>query len=274
MSDVTDAENRFAHLRAVGLNKIEFAAALRKRVDRKYLLGDQSVADLVSSLPKSTRVLEVDGSRSLRYQTVYFDTPDRDIYLASARGRPQRFKVRTRTYLDSRTSFLEVKMRDRTGLTVKHRTPCPYDLTHTLTTSGQAFLTEFESVAPIVERLEPSLVVTYRRTTLLEPETMSRLTIDTAVEASTPRGGFVEVGDEVLVETKTTLPPTAADRLLWSRHYRPTTFSKYCTLLAAIEPRLPANKWSRTLRRHLGWRPEAGTRQGEDVESGVAVPQH
>lgn len=273
MVDVTGAESRFAHLRPVGLSQIEFAAALRRRVDRKYLLTDQSVADLVSSLDESTRVLEVDGSRSLRYQTVYFDTPDRDLYLASARSRPQRFKVRTRSYLDSGIAFIEVKMRDRTGFTVKHRLRCSCELSDTLTTPGRVFLSHIGSVAPFVERLEPALTVTYRRTTLLEPETMSRITIDTAVQASTPSGGLVEVGRNVLVETKTTLPPTDVDRRLWSRHHRPTAFSKYCTLLAAIDPRLPANKWSRTLRRHFGWRRDSDAMGRRAVESGMAVPQ-
>lgn len=261
-----------AELPAVHLDDVEILAALDRRVDHKYLIPEHSVKDLVAALDRSTRVLEIDGSRCLRYQTVYFDTSDLDLHLASARGRPQRFKVRTRTYVDSGTSFLEVKVRDRTGLTIKHRTPWEGDPGDILTAAGRAFLAGFEPVLPIIEALEPVLTVTYRRSTLLEP-TASRVTIDTAVEASSPSGGFVEVDEFALVETKTLVPPTAVDRHLWSRHQRPTAFSKYCTLLAAIDTRVPANKWSRTLKR-LSAPPADTPERPQPIGSVASAPRH
>jgi hypothetical protein len=46
-------------------------------------------------------VLEIDGARSFAYDSTYFDTPDLDAYLLAATRRRRRFKVRTRTYVDS-----------------------------------------------------------------------------------------------------------------------------------------------------------------------------
>ena len=65
--------------------------------------------------------------------------------------------------------------------------------------------------------------------------------------------------DIAVVETKTCGAPCAADQLLWRDGHRPTVMSKYCTGLAALVPELPANKWHRTLQRHLRRTPHALT---------------
>ena len=57
--------------------------------------------------------------------------------------------------------------------------------------------------------------------------------------------------DLVVVETKSAGSASAMDRLLWSHGVRPTRISKYATGLAALDPDLPHNRWSRTLRRHF-----------------------
>ena len=54
----------------------------------------------------------------------------------------------------------------------------------------------------------------------------------------------------MVVETKSAAA-SPMDRLLWSRGVRPTRISKYATGLAALDPALPHNRWSRTLRRHF-----------------------
>ena len=45
-----------------------------KKTDRKYLVDPATVVELVASLDKGWRVLEIDGGRLLPYDKVYFDT--------------------------------------------------------------------------------------------------------------------------------------------------------------------------------------------------------
>ena len=108
-------------LEPISLNHLEATASLLTRRDRKYLVPLVSVEEMLSRT--EMQVLEIDGSRIFRYESVYFDTPDLVSYRDAAHKRRRRFKVRTRSYLDSGICSLEVKTRERRGLTEKHRLP-------------------------------------------------------------------------------------------------------------------------------------------------------
>ena len=79
----------------------------------------------------------------------------------------------------------------------------------------------------------------------------TRLTCDSGLVCSREDGTSVSLPDELLLETKSSGPPTTTDRFLWGAGHRPTSVSKYCLALAALDPTLPANKWHRTLRRYF-----------------------
>ena len=240
-------------LPSISLTELEGVAPLLTRKDRKYLVP-MSVARLLVS-QTGLRVLEIDGRRTFRYESVYFDTPDRISYLAAAHKRRRRFKVRTRSYLDSGLCSLEVKTRERRGLTEKHRLPYTVAQRGELDSAALQFIDGFDAIAPHSGRLEPALTTRYERTTLLEISSMSRITIDTSLQCETPAGSSVSQSKMAVIETKTAGPPSATDHFLWSLHERPVQISKYCTGLAALTPGLPANKWNRVLRQHFDWTP-------------------
>jgi len=250
-------------LASISLADLNDEASLLTRKDRKYLVSLE-VARLLTA-KDDLLVLEIDGRRSFRYESVYFDTPDRVSYLAAAHKRRRRFKVRTRSYLDSGVCSLEVKTRERRGLTEKHRLPYAIEQRSSLDGRALEFIEGFERIAPVSRRLEPTLTTRYERSTLLERNSMSRITIDTHVEFEAADGSDLSLPDMAVVETKTSGPPCAIDHFLWSLHRRPTKISKYCTGLAALTPGLPANKWNRVLRAHFGWTPEhTGTFLADD----------
>src|SRR4029079_15276715 len=93
------------------------------RVDRKYVVPEDLAQELLATFDAEVRVLEVDGSRRFAYDSVYFDTAQLDSYLLAAHGRRRRYKIRTRTYVDSALSFLEVKTEGAREATVKERIP-------------------------------------------------------------------------------------------------------------------------------------------------------
>jgi hypothetical protein len=237
------------HLPGVELAELDAVAALLTRRDRKYLVPLADAARALATLER-VRVLDIGGRRGFRYQSVYFDTPERTSYLAAARRRPRRFKVRTRTYVDSGLRLLEVKTRDRRGLTVKRRIQHAAATAAQLDGDGLAFVAGIGEVGgeAVARALRPTLTTAYTRTTLLLPGG-ARLTVDTGLRAWDVAGDEVWLPGLAIVETKGGGAPSDADRVLWAAGHRPLRISKFCTSLAALEPELPSNRWTRALAR-------------------------
>ena len=245
--------NALAGLAPVGLAELVERAALQTRVDRKYLVPVGALPHLLERLTSCARVLDIDGERSFRYESVYFDTPLLTSYHCAAHRRRRRFKVRTRSYLDSDQCWLEVKISGARGSVTKHRLPYlreDHDTVH----PGRGFVDEAlarESFGPNADSaLDPVLVTEYRRTTLLLPDTASRVTVDTGLVWRDAVSALRLPGLAV-VETKSTSAATPVDRMLWQAGVRPARISKYATGLAALRLDLPDGPWRRTLRRHF-----------------------
>jgi len=236
---------------AVSLEQLVAAASLQTRTDRKYLLDPTTFEALLGSMEDRAAVLDMGGQRAFGYESVYFDTPDLVAYRAAAHSRRRRFKVRTRTYLDSGECVLEVKTEGGRGETVKERRA--YELAHRaeLTADAEAFVRQRVGAQVGDAVLAPVLTTTYARSTLLDRVAGARMTCDIGLVCAGPDGDSVVLDDSVLVETKSAGAPSAADRWLWAAGVRPVTISKYCVGLACLHPELPANKWHRTLRRYV-----------------------
>lgn len=250
-----------ADLAPVTLDELNEAAALQTRRDRKYVLTPDELDDLLVALPPA-RVLEIDGSRSFAYDSTYFDTPELDAYRLAATRRRRRFKVRTRTYVDTGSCFVEVKTRAGRGTTVKERQPHDdaghLGLARTFVSARLA-----DAGAPSAPVLTPTLRSRYHRTTLLLDD--ARVTLDTGLvwdllgpvgpgaHAAPVVRRSAAIGDLVVVETKTAAGsgPSSVDRLLWRAGHRPDRISKYATGLAVLEPGLPDMPWRRLVRRRL-----------------------
>ncbi len=248
------------------LEELDIRAGLQTRFERKYLLPVDQLAALLDRMVDQAHVLEIGGHRSFGYLSVYFDSPELMCYRAAAQRRGRRFKIRTRTYVDSNLCFLEVKTKSRNGETIKLRNPhSPSDYEH-FSTGGKDYVLQVlgerelgHRVAlsrALLDRFEPSLGTSYVRTTFLLPGDDSRATIDTGLELELPTGQHTSLTRYAVVETKTAGRPSLVDRSLWASGHRPLKVSKYALGLASMRPDLPAAKWNRTLRRHFDWEPE------------------
>ncbi|GIE95274.1 polyphosphate polymerase domain-containing protein [Paractinoplanes rishiriensis] len=260
-----------AHLPAVGLAELEERAALQSRVDRKYVLPVEDAGELLATLAPTSRVLDIEGCRHFTYESIYFDTPELISYRRTAHRHRRRFKIRTRTYVDSGLCVLEVKVPGPRGSTVKYRVPYEHGERDSVD-GGTAFVDEILTRHGLGRRppLRPTLTTAYLRCTLLLPQSDSRVTVDTDLSwtalsspalsspalsspaPSSPTGAaHLRIPGTAVVETKTGSAASVADRLLWSRGHRPVAISKYATGLAALRGDLPAAPWRRLLRRHF-----------------------
>lgn len=227
-------------------------AGLMTRLDRKYLLPIAALDSLVGQLDPRTRVLEIEHERTFRYRSMYFDTPDLKSYHTAAQPRRRRFKVRTRSYVDTGGAFVEVKLRGPRGVTAKSRREIAADDVNQLTPAARcdvAGMLEAGSIdAEIAWQLQPTVTSTYERTTLLAHEGYARATIDTELAWHDRSGGRLRLPEMAIVETKSSLQPSEIDRRLWRMGYRPQSMSKYGTGMAALHPYLPSNRWTRLVR--------------------------
>lgn len=238
----------FESLRSVELDELNTTAALQTRVDRKYLVTPGQLHALIERVGGEVRVLDMGGLRRFGYESLYFDTPGFDSYRGAAHRRPNRFKVRTRRYLDAPGCWVEVKLRDRRGRTIKHRQAHQDQRFGELTPAARSFVAGFAPIRHQADRLEPVLATRYDRVTVLADG--NRVTIDLGVSCVAP-AGRVSLGDDVVVETKNAAGPGLVDRALWDLHVRPTRVSKFCVGAAALYPGLPANRWHRVLQRSV-----------------------
>lgn len=246
-----------SHLSPISLDELVNQAAMMCRVDRKYVLTREEVNPLLFALDPHTRVLNIDGKAPQPYQSTYFDTPEMRSFNQAVHKRRRKFKIRTRTYVASQMAFLEVKATGARGVTVKERIPYDFEaamhahlldevrpwLEEQLTKAGQP--------AGTGDSLQPIMWGSYNRTTLLMADGTGRATFDTELDWQNAHGAYISEPDMVIFETKSGSRPSELDRLLWSHGHRPAKISKFGTGMAALDPRLPHNRWNRVLKRHF-----------------------
>lgn len=236
----------------ISLDEVMAQAALQTRVDRKFLLTPQQFASFADRLGQRFSVLDIDGRRVFGYESTYFDTPDFEQYRAHRQGRRRRYKVRSRSYMDTGLSMFEVKTKGVRGATVKHRMRQPRHVASHLTPSTAAFLAEVleREYAQPVPDLQPVLESAYRRATFVDPVGAERVTADVELRYGT--GNRQVLGPElIVVETKTAHGRGRCDQALAELGLREVSMSKYCIGVALLNPQLPANRWARLLRQHF-----------------------
>jgi hypothetical protein len=185
---------------------------------------------------------------------VYFDTECLMLYRHHVQNRRKRYKVRTRSYLDTGDAMLEVKLEGWRGQTMKERLLYDSNCRRELTPEGRAFVDHVvaEAYGAAVPPVDPVLTTAYRRATLVDVQCGSRLTIDVDLTWS-GSGRAHRAGHLALLESKNPSGRGPVDAMLGSMAVRPVSLSKYCLGVALLHPDTAANPWSLLLRREFGW---------------------
>lgn len=249
-----------ATLPGTTLDAVVTSAALQTRTDRKYLVPLERVEGFVGQLASSFHVLEISGRRAFGYESVYFDTADMSLYRQHLQGRRRRYKVRSRSYLDSGDTMFEVKLKGARGQTIKSRLPYAFADRARITGEGRAFLEGLVAAeyGLQVPGLSACVTIEYMRTTLADLTGCARVTcdVDLVCTGSAETSGQPSIPAQyVLVETKSHGQTSPADLALRRLGIRPVSVSKYCVAVALLHDDMPANPWHRLLRRHFGYRP-------------------
>jgi hypothetical protein len=219
---------------------------LQDRIDTKFLVSVLDVPSVLEALAGDYRVLEINGVRLHGYQTLYFDTPDFALYRAQHSGRPDRYKVRSRRYVETRQSFLEVKHKDHRSRTIKNRVATGTMLTD-LDDEAAAFV---RGHLPFDCRLEPKLWNRFSRITLAHVFEPERLTFDLDLSFGSERLTAHFPGVVVAELKQDTLNRGSAFlREVRRRGIHATGFSKYCIGAAVLNDSLKHNRFKPELLR-------------------------
>lgn len=151
---------------------------LMNRVDTKYLVDERRCMELLELAADQYYVQIIDDCRACRYATLYYDTPQWDMYHLHHNRRLTRQKIRTRTYVETGVTYLEIKSKSNKGRTHKRRMALDRSLFAAAATDTAAadFLRREARYAP--ETLSPSLATRFVRVTLVNHAMTERLTID------------------------------------------------------------------------------------------------
>ncbi|XSG77003.1 polyphosphate polymerase domain-containing protein [Herpetosiphon llansteffanensis] len=238
-------EPHLADFTPISLQQMD-SVALLNRTDSKYVCAIQQLTAILPALVADYRVLEIAGRRMHRYHTRYFDTADFALYRRHHAGGRNRYKVRSRTYLDTQHYFLEVKHKINKYRTIKHRLATPIGL-ETLTPASKAFV---QQLVPFdVGLLQPTLTNDFSRITLVNIAEQERVTLDLGIRFQADLHS-VELTGVVIAEVKQAGINRSSPFIqgIRGQHLHTIGMSKYCSGAALLYPELPRNSFKPTLR--------------------------
>ena len=225
---------------------------LLNRIDTKYLTDEATLARVLNDAEKEGyRALEVDGTKISPYNSVYFDTAELRMFQDHHNRHLTRQKVRTRVYVNSQETFLEIKRKRNTGRTKKKRTTIP-----------AAELRDFSKDAAAVEylakhsnftadMLSPVLSTEFSRITLVNPARTERVTIDTNLHFNNFRTGkTASLEDAVIIELKQDGHAASQMKgILLNNRVKPIRVSKYCIAETLTDPSARSGRFKLKVRR-------------------------
>ena len=182
MSHTIDRTGRlFGSFSPISLAALNAKAAMLERLDNKYVVHEDVLRAALTELALHFDVLEIDGKRAFTYETCYFDDDELHSYYDHHQGRRRRCKVRVRKYTDAQLCFVEVKLKDKRGITVKKRLDYTVDKYGTLDDAACAHVDRcYRNLygEPFRHTLQAVIEMRYQRVTLVAREGGERMTID------------------------------------------------------------------------------------------------
>lgn len=231
LSRVSELLEKFPEISLSQMDSIR----LMNRIDSKYLTDSATVYDILQdALRCGYRVFTQESRRLHDYDSIYFDTADLRMFTDHRRGKADRQKVRTRSYVGTGQCYLEVKRKNNHGRTRKKRIPLDSECFHDFHQSSRAcsWLEDLSAYPP--ESLSASLETSFYRITLVNSALTERLTIDLDVKFHNFRTlSPADLGQAVIIELKQDgrLHSQMQDILL-SYRVKKERVSKYCIGIA------------------------------------------
>jgi len=235
---------------AISLGEMD-GVALMHRVDTKFLINTEQLSELLLKAKDFYHVVQIQGERLTPYKTIYFDTDNAEMYNMHHNGKLNRVKIRTRSYVNSGISFLEIKKKNNKGKTTKNRILIENRLFESMIFKGNE--SEFvSSITPyLASGLAPQLQNFFYRITLVDKCMTERVTIDFGIQFTKVSNGICEdVDGLVVVEMKQDgVCCSHFRKFLYQMKVLPCSMSKYCLGMVLVNPEIKNNRFKNKIRK-------------------------
>ena len=224
----TETINSFDSLTLEELDKVK----LLNRVDSKYVIHIKDFPMILGEIQSDYKVLEIESKRIHRYESLYFDTVDFDLYKYHHNDKQDRFKVRYRKYLDTGLCYFEIKYKEKGNRTNKIRAK-RIDISTTL---SEADIKMIEHDLIKGEMLQEKVWVYFDRITIANNNFRERVTLDLNIRFDNKKTvkSFPELVVCEIKQEKSSYTSSVI-KACTKRHYEQTGFSKYSTAIAMME---------------------------------------
>lgn len=245
--------NPLSRFEEISVEDLSAQAELLRRFDTKFIVPVEILPQIYTSLPCTTKVLTVDNGHSTSYATHYYDSSDLHTYHDHLKQRRKRFKIRTRFYNEALNGYLEIKIKMPRGQTQKVR--WALNVNDVASPLGESHLSLLNaaltdnSYTPLTNDYHRTLKTTFSRTTLFDPESLERITIDEHLHASLKDSEINLGSTHAIVEIKSSSQVGHTHRIFTHLGIRPRSVSKYCVAMTALRPELGGAPWKSALHR-------------------------
>jgi hypothetical protein len=217
---------------------------LLNRIDTKYVIHEDQLQEYLLAIGDQYRLLVIDGEMVHPYETLYFDTPDFNLYYMHHSGILNRYKLRCRKYVNSGISYFEVKSKTNTSRTIKNRMKID-DIPEALNQPMNQYITEH--TPGVYDYYIPVLRVFFDRITLVNKQANERLTFDMNLRYRR-KGIEKKVLDMVIVEVKQEKHLVSPLReQMKMNHQSQDYMSKYCMGLTCLNKGLKKNHFKQKI---------------------------
>lgn len=214
---------------------------LMNRTDQKFCMHISQLPAVLEALKTDYSLLEIQGETILKYDNLYFDTPENQMYLNHHNGKLNRYKIRVRNYNQSDENFLEVKFKNNKGRTIKERI------------GREDFKSEFSPFelnfighsSPFSEtQLESKIRSSFNRITLVNNHFSERITLDIS-PAFQNQEKQITLRNLVVVEVKQDKAGHSAliTQIFKAHKITSQSFSKYCIGRSLLEDEIKKNSF-------------------------------
>ncbi|HSH64538.1 MAG TPA: polyphosphate polymerase domain-containing protein [Bacteroidia bacterium] len=240
---MTAAKNILLNFDPISLQQMD-GVALMNRTDVKFVFSKELLPYFLEQLMERYYVLDVEGNRISRYESLYFDTQKFDLYFSHHRKKSSRYKIRCRKYVESDLHFFEVKFKNNKGRTIKDRIKQSY-IDGKIDNIAEGLLKEKTPI--VADMLEAKFWVNYSRITLVNKCAPERVTIDLNVTFKNEDQEMI-VEDMVIAEVKQDKEVASKFlELMKKNRIRRSGISKYCHGVINLYNSLKHNNFKKKL---------------------------
>lgn len=217
---------------------------LMNRVDTKFIFNQQKLPGLLKDLTPFYQILEIKNKRIQDYRSLYYDTEDRRFYIEHHNQRVNRNKIRFREYVGSGLIFLEVKLKNNKGRTVKKRIKVK-SIPLSLSKEHKNYIRKITG-----KDLEVTAKqwISFSRLTFMHKMQKERLTIDLDLRFNNESQNG-NMNDIVIAEVKQERMSRSSDFIKITKEMSilPMRLSKYCVSTMQLDPSIKQNRFKKKL---------------------------